>query len=113
MRDRLAALEHAVERIAELERMRALRVCVLAPALEPGFRRAFLVSGGRVASLRTIPPGTAGKLEVAAALAEASLGALSFAPEDADALLLVSQFLRRPGPELRVVELDADAILAA
>ena len=31
----------------------------------------------------------------------------------ADELLLIASFLRRPAPELRVVELDRDAILAA
>jgi hypothetical protein len=37
----------------------------------------------------------------------------SYAPEDADELLVLAGFLRRPGPELRVVSLDADEILAA
>ena len=48
-----------------------------------------------------------GKLEVEAGLAEAALAEPSLAPEDADELLVVSGFLRRPGPELRVVSLDA------
>ena len=85
---------------------------MLAPAREPGLRRAFFLAGGRV-SVRTLAGGLAGRLEVEAGLAEAALAEPSLAPEDADALLLVSGFLRRPGPELRIVSLDAAQILAA
>jgi DNA polymerase-3 subunit epsilon len=113
VRDRLAALEDVVTRIAELDRLRATRVCLLAPALEPGFRRGFFVSGGRVAAVRTLPAGAAGTLELGAGLAEASFAAPSFAPEDADELLVVAGFLRRPGPELRIMPLDSAQILAA
>jgi len=113
VRDRLAALEEVVERVSELDRLRRARLCLLAPAREPGFRRAFFVSGGRIAAVRTIVDGSAGRIEVEAGLAEATLAELSFAPEDADDLLLVSGFLRRPGPELRIVSLDAAEILAA
>jgi DNA polymerase-3 subunit epsilon len=119
-RDRLSALEEAAARVDELERLRHLQVCVLAPACEPGFQRAFLVTGGRIAATRTFPRGRT-SLELQAALAEVSLvttcnlpsPAPSFAPEDADELLVLAQFLRRPGPELRVVPLDAHRILAA
>jgi DNA polymerase III subunit epsilon len=112
-RDRLAALEEAVERVAELGRLRQASLCLLAPAREPGFRRAFFVAGGRVAAARTLTPGRAGRLEVEAGLAEAALAEPSFAPEGADELLVVAGFLRRPGPELRIVSLDAAEILAA
>jgi DNA polymerase III subunit epsilon len=115
VRDRLAGLEAVVARIAELERLRSARLCLLAPALEPGFRRAFFVVGGRVAAVRTIPAASAGRIEVEAgiAAAEAALPTPSFAPEHADELLVVAGFLRRPGPELRVVSLDSAEILAA
>jgi DNA polymerase-3 subunit epsilon len=113
VRDRLAALEDVVTRIAELDRLRATRVCLLAPALEPGFRRGFFVSGGKIAAVRTLPAGAVGTLELEAGLAEASLAAPSFAPEDADELLVVAGFLRRPGPELRIMPLDSARILAA
>jgi DNA polymerase-3 subunit epsilon len=115
VRDRLAGLEAVVARIAELERMRSARLCVLAPALEPGFRRAFFVVGGRVAAVRTIPAASAGRIEVEAgiAAADAAIATPSFAPEHADELLVVAGFLRRPGPELRVVSLDSAEILAA
>jgi DNA polymerase III epsilon subunit family exonuclease len=112
VRDRLAALEDAVGRIATLERLRATHVCLLAPAREPGFRRAFFVAGGRV-SARTLAPGLTGRIEVEAGLAGAARAELSFAPDDADELLAVAGFLRRPGPELRIVSLDAAEILAA
>ncbi|MBM2823450.1 MAG: hypothetical protein HW413_2196, partial [Thermoleophilia bacterium] len=112
LRDRLAALEDVVARIAELDRLRRSSLCVLAPARESGFRRAFFVAGGKVTA-RTLALGPAGKLEVDAGLAEAALTEPSFAPEDADELLVVSGFLRRPGPELRIVSLDPAAILAA
>ena len=112
LRDRLSALEDVVERVGELDRLRRSRVCVLAPAREPGFRRALFVAGGRV-SARTLPSGGAGRLEVEAGLAELALAEPSLTPEDADDLFVVSGFLRRPGPELRIVSLDAADILAA
>ncbi|MFO7572562.1 MAG: exonuclease domain-containing protein [Gaiellaceae bacterium] len=113
LRDRMAALEDVVERVTELGRLREASLCVIAPARRPGFRRAFFVAGGRVVAVRTLAPGRAGGVEVGAGLAAAASVAPSFAPEDADELLLVGGFLRRPGPELRVVSLDADEILAA
>lgn len=112
LRDRITALEEVVERIAELDRLRASRLCVLAPARERGFRRAFFVGGGRVKA-RTVAEGGAGRVEIEAGLAETALGEPSFAPEDAEVLHVVAGFLRRPGPELRVVSLDAATILAA
>jgi hypothetical protein len=117
LRDRLSALEEVVGALAELERLRALEVCLLVPALEDGFRRAFFVSGGRVVASRTLLPGSAGRVEAEAGLAAARLGvrpgAAALRPEDTDELLLVGSFLRKPPPELRVVPLDADRILAA
>ncbi|HEY6031166.1 MAG TPA: hypothetical protein VIU44_11400, partial [Gaiellaceae bacterium] len=88
--------------LAELERLRSLEVCLLAPALEPGFRRAFFVSGGRVCAVRTVPPGAGAALELQAGLAAVRAAPVSFDPEAADELLVVSQFLRRPPPEIEV-----------
>jgi DNA polymerase-3 subunit epsilon len=105
LRDRISALEQVVEDLAELERLRAARLCLVAPAVEPGFRRAFFVSGGRVAAVRTLPRGPAARIELEAGLAEARAGAESVAPEDADELLLIGSFLRRPPPELEVVRM--------
>jgi DNA polymerase-3 subunit epsilon len=113
LRDRIAALEEVVERIAELERLRAVRLCLVAPARQPGLRRAFFVAGGRVVAVRTLAPGRAGALEARAGLAAAAAASISYAPEHADELLVVARFVRRPGPELRVVPLDEEEILAA
>ena len=112
LRDRVAALEEVAARVQELERMRAAELCVLAPAREPSFRRAFVVARGRVAA-RTIPRGTAGRLELETALAAAWSVQPSLAPEDAAELLVVSGVVRKPPPEVRVVGLRLAEILAA
>ncbi len=105
IRDRLSALEQTAGELAELERLRALELCVLVPALEPGFRRAFFVGGGRVVCVRTLPPGAGARLELEAGLAAVRGAGISFAPGDADELLVLGTFLRRPPPELEVVPL--------
>ena len=85
---------------------------MLAPAREPAFWRAFFMARGRV-TVRSLPRGAAGRLEIEAGLAAAANGELSLAPEDAADLLVVAGFLRRPPPELRIVGLHAAEILAA
>ena len=112
LRDRVSALEEVAARVAELDRLRAAELCVLAPAREPHFRRAFVVARGKVPP-RTIPGGRAGKLELESALAAASVAEPSLAPEDAADLLVVSGVLRKPPPEVRVVGLRLAEILAA
>jgi DNA polymerase III epsilon subunit family exonuclease len=112
LRDRIGALEEVAARVAELDRLRSEEVCLLAPAREPAFWRAFFVVGGRVTS-RTIPRGAAGRLEIDAGLAMSAGGELSLAPEDAADLLVVAGFLRKPPPELRIVALRAAEIAAA
>jgi hypothetical protein len=109
LRDRVSALEQVCSELKRLERVRNLGCCVLVPAGDPGFVRAFFVAGGRVAAERTLPPGGGAALEVEAGLAAARRpGEL-----DLDELLLVDSFLRRPPPELRVAPLRRDAILRA
>jgi len=113
LRDRITALEAVVERLTELERLRALRACLLVPAREPGFVRAVVVARGRVAAARTVPLGGGSATEVDAALAEVAFVPLGpSVPEDA-ALAVVASFLRRPPPELTVLPLEREAILAA
>jgi DNA polymerase-3 subunit epsilon len=104
LRDRVAAVEVFAAEVERLRRLRESELCLLAPAVEPGFRRAFFVASGRVAAVRTVPAG--GGLELEAGLAEARRAEPSLAPEDADELLVVAQFLRRPPPELRVLSFD-------
>ena len=104
LRDRIAALEQAVAALEELTRLRALELCLLVPAAETGFRRAVFLAGGRVAAVRSLPDG-AGALELDAGLAAAARAEASLLPADADELLLVGGFLRRPPPELAVVPL--------
>jgi len=112
LRDRVAALEEVAARVGELDRLRSAELCVLAPAREPHYRRAFVVARGKVAR-RTIPRGLAGRLELESALAAASVGEPSLAPEDAGDLLVVATVLRKPPPEVRVVGLRLSEILAA
>jgi DNA polymerase III subunit epsilon len=102
VRDRIAALEETARALDTLERLRSLALCVLAPAAEPGFRRAFFVARGRVAAIRTVPPGGGARVELAAGLAAARAAELSYAPELADELLVLGTFLRHPPPELDV-----------
>jgi DNA polymerase-3 subunit epsilon len=113
LRDRLAALERVTRDLAELDRLRALETCLLVPALDDGFLRAYFVRSGRIASVRTFAAGAAGRLEAEAGRAEALRGHVQPDAEDVEQLLLVASFLRRPPPELRVVPLSADRILAA
>jgi DNA polymerase-3 subunit epsilon len=103
LRDRIAALEHVIAGLAELQRLRAAEICLLVPAVEEGWRRAFFVADGRVAAVRALPRGPGATLELEAGVAEARAAAASLAPEDADELLLIGSFLRRPPPELTVL----------
>jgi DNA polymerase III epsilon subunit family exonuclease len=115
LRDRIAALEGVIQQLRRLQRLRAERRCLVVPAVERGWRRACFVAGGRVCAVRTLPPGGGARLEIelGVASARAALAAgPSYAPEDADDLLLVDEFLRRPPPELQVLPLEAAVICA-
>jgi DNA polymerase-3 subunit epsilon len=115
LRDRIAALEAVIGQLSRLERLRAERRCLVAPATEPGWRRAFFVAGGRVCAVRTLPPGSGARLEVEAGVAAAQAVLAeppSHAPEDADELMVVHEFLRRPPPELQILPLDSGVICA-
>src|SRR5262245_12159863 len=71
LRDRVKGLEEVVAALDELERLRGLRVCVVVPAREPGFVRAFVLCRGRVASSRLLPQRADPTPEAAALLADA------------------------------------------
>jgi excinuclease UvrABC nuclease subunit len=105
IRDRISALEDVQRALAVVERLRTLELCVLAPAAEPGFKRAFFVANGRVAAIRTLPPGGGARLELQAGLAAARAAEPTYAPEVADELLVLGTFLRRPPAEIEVVPL--------
>jgi DNA polymerase III epsilon subunit family exonuclease len=111
LRDRIEALEHLIDRLRRLERLRSLEVCLIAPALEPGWRKAFFVCGGAVCAVRTLPPGSGARLEINAGLAlcrqarEAAPDTLT--AQQAEDLMLLDGFIRRPPPELSVLPLDA------
>lgn len=114
LRDRIAALERVVRHLRRLERLRALELCIQAPAVDEGMRRAFFLAGGRIQAVRTVPPGAGAALELAAGWAAAKAAALPFGAESLDELLLVGGFLQRPPPELQVLPLsDCDARRAA
>jgi hypothetical protein len=103
LRDRIAALERVAGELRELHRLRSSQLCLLVPSSDERCRRAYFVAGGRIAAVRTIPPGPGAALELESGTAEARAAAPSLAPEDADELLLVGSFLRRPPPELTVL----------
>jgi len=102
LRDRIAALEDVCAELERLRRLRALAVCVVAPA-DGGGRKAFIVAKGQIVCSRpfTGPRG----LEWEAGLAAVRRAEPTFAPDAADDLLAVAGFLRRPGPELEVIAL--------
>jgi DNA polymerase III epsilon subunit family exonuclease len=116
LRDRIEALEHVVERLRRLEQLRALEVCLVAPAGELGWRKAFFVCGGLVCAVRSLPPGGGVRLEIEAGLARCrsapELAGATLSPEEAEDLLLLDGFVRRPPPELAVLPLDAERITA-
>jgi DNA polymerase III epsilon subunit family exonuclease len=116
LRDRIAALERVVHDLALLEGLRVAELCLLAPAEDERFLRAFFVAGGRLAAVRSIPRDGGASLEIVAGIAAARAAArepVSPAPESADELLLLGAFVRRPPPELDVVPLEETRIAAA
>jgi DNA polymerase-3 subunit epsilon len=107
LRDRLEALERVIDRLRRLAELRELEACLIAPAAEPGWRKAFFVAGGEVRAVRSLPPGAGARLELAAGAVACSLSAERepLTPEQAEELLLLDGFIRRPPPELSVLPL--------
>jgi DNA polymerase-3 subunit epsilon len=112
LRDRLEALERVIDRLRRLEELRDLEACLIAPAVEPGWRKAFFVAGGEVRAVRSLPPGAGARVELAAGAAACTrpAGRGPLTPEQAEELLLLDGFIRRPPPELTVLPL-AEATL--
>src|SRR6266849_6581175 len=113
LRDRIDALEQVCRELDRLARLRAVERCLVVPAAEPGHARAFFVAGGRIAAQRNLPPGGGAHLEIEAGLAAARRALVSDTLGDLDELFVVGTFLRKPPPELAIVPLDRQAILAA
>jgi DNA polymerase III subunit epsilon len=112
LRDRVKAVEALAGELERLQRLRETELCLLVPAERPGYRRAYFVAAGQIAAVRIVPPGPGAALELTTGIAQARRAEPSLAPEHADELLAVSQFLRRPPPELeirRFAELERQA----
>jgi DNA polymerase-3 subunit epsilon len=109
LRDRLKALEHVLDRLRRLDRLRELDTCLIAPAVDPGWRRAFFVRAGALCAVRSLPPGSGARLEISAGLAIARHVPRTREPltgEQAEDMLLLGGFTDRPPPELTVMSLD-------
>ena len=116
LRDRISALEHLLERLRRLEQIRTLSACLIAPAPTSGWRRAFFVQDGAIRAIRSLPPGPGARLEINAGLSIARASAPRREPltsGQAEDMLLIDGFIRRPPPELTVLPLDAQALSAA
>src|SRR5262249_38062856 len=116
LRDRIEALEQVVERLRRLERPRGLGLCLIPPAAKPGWRKAFFVCAGRACATRSLPPGAGARLEINAGLTLCRLARENAAERltltEAEDLLVLDGFARRPQPELAVLPLDAGQITA-
>jgi DNA polymerase-3 subunit epsilon len=110
LRDRIEALEQLLTRLRRLRELRELELCVIAPGSEPGTQKAFFICGGEVHSC-SLPRATfeiEATLELCRAAHERAADTLT--PEQAEDLLLIDGFVRRPPPELTVLPLDAQLI---
>ncbi len=113
LRDRIDALELVLARLQRLERLRQTDLCVIAPALERGWRTAFFIRAGAMSARRLLPPGPAALVEVNAGLVIARSVPHAAGPltaEHAEDMILVESLVRRPALELSVLPLDASAI---
>jgi DNA polymerase III subunit epsilon len=115
LRDRIDALEHVIERLTRLQRLRRTDACLIAPSLQAGWRTAFFIRGGTVYVQRPLPPGQGALMEIQAGLAISQAAPTPRGPlssEQAEDMLLIDSFVRRPSPELTVLPLDAHGIRA-
>ncbi|MGE5274526.1 MAG: exonuclease domain-containing protein [Verrucomicrobiota bacterium] len=111
LRDRLQALEHVLERLRRLEHLREVDVCLIAPALTPRWRKAYFVRAGALCAVRSLPPGPRARLEIDAGLTIARQSPREREPltaGQAEDMLLLGGFIRRPPPELTVIQLGGE-----
>ena len=109
LRDRLKALEHVLERLRRLEQLREVNACLIAPGLTPGWRKAFFVRAGALCAVRSLAPGPGARLELNAGLTIARRIPREREPmtgEQAEDMLLLGGYIRRPPPELTVIPLE-------
>jgi DNA polymerase-3 subunit epsilon len=114
LRDRIGALEQLVRQLHRIHRLERLNACILVPAQEPAYVRAYFLRDGRIVTTRSLPPGDGARIEIDAALGllrKTQLTDEYLVGEELDSLLVIGTFLRRPPPELRVAPLDAEEIL--
>jgi excinuclease UvrABC nuclease subunit len=115
LRDRVKALEHVLQRLRRLDRLREVDTCLIAPGVDPGWRKAFFVRAGAVCAVRSLPPGPGARLEIDAGLAIVRHMPRTREPltgELAEDLLLLGGFIDRPPPELTVVRIDGEQATA-
>ena len=111
LRDRVKALEHVLERLRRLDQLREADACLIAPDVDPGWRKAFFVRAGVVCAVRSLPPGAGARLEINAGLAISRHISQTREPltgEQAEDMLLLGGFIERPPPELTVFRLDGE-----
>ena len=109
LRDRLKALENVLERLRRLEQLRAVDVCLIAPAVTTGWRKAFFIRAGVLCAVRPLPPGPGARLELDAGITIARHLPRKREPltgGQAEDMLLLGSFVDRPPPELTVIPLD-------
>jgi hypothetical protein len=78
-------------------------------ALTPGWRKAFFVRAGILCAVRPLPPGPGARLEINAGLTITRHITRQREPltsGQAEDMLLLRNFIRRPPPELTVIPLD-------
>ena len=98
----IASLERVVAELREVDRLRRLEACVLAPGLDPGSRLAYVVRGGRLAVQR-FDPGR----DPRAHLDDGQAAATFLEADRLDELLVVASFLCTPPPELSLLPAEA------
>jgi DNA polymerase III epsilon subunit family exonuclease len=106
LRDRIEALEQVTDQLRRLDRLRGLEACLVAPAADAPLSTAVFVAG-EIRAVRTLGPGA--DLVEPLALCRAPLVDPLTAAQAED-LLLLDGFIRRPPPELDVLPLDASRI---
>ena len=103
-RRELEALERLVVQLNQLDQLRQLTACVVAPALDPGELDVHIICGGellveRMSCAAASPARLAARLKVLAGRVPPP----AIAADRVDELLVVSSFIVRTPPELRVL----------